>query len=362
MERKDFSGELRATGENAYFAASNSAHGFHSYYPECFDRENIGRLFAIKGGPGTGKSHFMRAVAAYGEGEGWSAEMIYCSSDPDSLDGVILRRGGEGIALLDATAPHVYEPSRPGFREELVNLGEFWDSKLLLAQKEKIEELNRRKGDAYRRAYRYLEGYGAMDANRGALVAPYIKEKAVADFAGRLMQGVAEESEFLTHTALMRSVGMRGEVGFDTYFAQADKIFLIEDCRGSAAVMMEALYRKAAEKKLRVRVSRDPILPEHVDGLFLCGSRIAFAVCEPDACAYPFRKISMRRFVDTGRMHGVRQAVNYAERMRRAMLTGAIEELATVRQIHFEIEAIYIQAMNFDAETAFTKEFCKKLF
>lgn len=119
---------IRSNGEDAYFAASNSAGGFYSDYSAVFDRARIRRLFAVKGGPGTGKSRFLREVALCGERVGYRCEYIYCSSDPDSLDGIILSRGEDGIALLDATAPHVYEPSRPGFREEIVNLGAFWDA------------------------------------------------------------------------------------------------------------------------------------------------------------------------------------------------------------------------------------------
>ena len=44
------------------FAASNSCEGFKSYYGEIFAGPGIERLYVIKGGPGTGKSHFMRTV------------------------------------------------------------------------------------------------------------------------------------------------------------------------------------------------------------------------------------------------------------------------------------------------------------
>lgn len=362
MDRKKSSETVRSLGENAYFAASNSAHGFHSYYDECFDRKEITRLFAIKGGPGTGKSRFMRDVAEWGERVGWSAEMIYCSSDPDSLDGVILTRNGEGIAVLDATAPHVYEPSRPGYREEIVNLGEFWNAELLRGHRDELDALNRRKKEAYRRGYRFLCGYEAMEENRRQLVAPFLREQAIAEFAAKLMQGVPVETQFRPEIALMRSVGMCGQVCFDTYFAQARKIFLIEDCRGSARLLMDALYRRAEEKRLRVRVSRDPILPDQIDGLFLCGSGLCFALCLPENCTYPFRKITMRRFVDTGRMRPVRQMVNYTERLRRAMLAGAVEEMDQVRRYHFQIEQIYIAAMDFAAKEEFTKAFCESLF
>ena len=45
------------------FAASNSCEGFKNYYGDIFTDTRVDRLYIIKGGPGTGKSHFMRVVA-----------------------------------------------------------------------------------------------------------------------------------------------------------------------------------------------------------------------------------------------------------------------------------------------------------
>ncbi|MBQ3014173.1 MAG: ATPase, partial [Clostridia bacterium] len=71
---------IRAMGENAYFAASNSTKGFISYYEEIFRASRIGRIYAVKGGPGTGKSCFLRDVSESAAGHGWECEYIYCSS------------------------------------------------------------------------------------------------------------------------------------------------------------------------------------------------------------------------------------------------------------------------------------------
>ena len=45
------------------FAASNSCRGFCNYYGDLFVDSRFDRLYIIKGGPGTGKSHFMKVVA-----------------------------------------------------------------------------------------------------------------------------------------------------------------------------------------------------------------------------------------------------------------------------------------------------------
>jgi len=354
---------IKSTGENAYFAASNSIKGFFSYYDEIFSAARVRRVYAVKGGPGTGKSRFLRDVAEYAEDRGWSCEYVYCSSDPTSLDGVLLFRSGrEGIALLDATAPHIYEPSCPGAREELVNLGAFWNADALVGQREEIEALGQQKREAYRSAYRYLAGLGEMDAERDATVAPYIKQRAIEAFAKRLMRAIPDGKEYSPSPALMHSVGMRGEVGFDTYFADAKRIFVIEDCRGSAKYLMRALGEQAQQKRLAVRISHDPVEPEVIDGLFLCESGVAFGVCRGAERGLPKKRIRMRRFVDTAAMKRERERLNYAERMRRALRDGAIGALERVGEIHFRLEEIYSSAMDFEQKEKFTQGFCRALF
>lgn len=353
---------VRKTGEDSYFAASNSAGGFHSFYAACFDQSRIDHVFAVKGGPGTGKSRFLREVAEAAEACGWQTEYIYCSSDPTSLDGTILTSPTRCIALLDATAPHVYEPKLPGAREELVNLGVFWDAARLKDERGEIEAINRRKSAAYRRAYRYLAGAGEMKRTHGELVAPYVRYAAIEGLADRLMREIPSGDGYRMQPALIGSIGMFGEVRLDSYFARAKTLHLIEDCHDTAQYLLDAIGRRAVEKRLSVRLSYDPLDPSHLDGIFLCESRTAYAVGDRESCAYPCRRVSMRRFVQTKEMKPIRGAAVYAERMRRAMLGGALEEMDRVREVHFELEEIYMRAMDFEAKEKFTKEFCTRLF
>ena len=95
---------------DGYFASSNSGEGFKNYYHEVFGAAE--RIYVIKGGPGTGKSRFMRDTAEYAKSRGWECEHYYCSSDPASLDGLILTRGERRIAVIDGTPPHAWEIGR----------------------------------------------------------------------------------------------------------------------------------------------------------------------------------------------------------------------------------------------------------
>jgi len=183
-------------GEMAFFAASNSERGFHSYYQEWFEGEGLTDVRVIKGGPGTGKSRLMREIATFGQRAGWSLESIYCSSDPDSLDGVILKKGDQAIALLDGTAPHVREPHPAGVREHMIDLGQFWSVARLQESREEINELNTEKKAAYGRAYRYLAAYGEVARNLEEQLRPLVRADGLRRFAERLTKVFSEGEVF----------------------------------------------------------------------------------------------------------------------------------------------------------------------
>ena len=130
--------------QEKYFAAANSADGFVNYFPQIFGEGGCQRLYVIKGGPGTGKSCFMKQVGARAEKRGMPVTYYYCSSDADSLDGLMIGNGKIGI--LDGTAPHVWEPHLAGAFEQIVNLGDFWNADLLASRKREIAHLTKKKG------------------------------------------------------------------------------------------------------------------------------------------------------------------------------------------------------------------------
>ena len=88
------------------FLGANSGTGFYSLYEQLL-HGRLDDLLIIKGGPGCGKSSFMRAVAKELSDAGEEIIYVNCSGDPDSLDGVLIPSIKTG--LVDGTAPHVSE-------------------------------------------------------------------------------------------------------------------------------------------------------------------------------------------------------------------------------------------------------------
>lgn len=130
-----------------YYASSNTSKGFVSFFNS--NLKDMRKIFIIKGGPGSGKSTLMKKLGKYWED--CDIEYIHCSSDNDSVDGII--NTNLKIAIVDGTAPHVIEPTIPGAIGEYINLSDAWDIEFLEENKEKLEDLNLKIQECYKNAY-----------------------------------------------------------------------------------------------------------------------------------------------------------------------------------------------------------------
>lgn len=124
-----------------FFPGGNTCLGFYSFYDNIIEPD-AKRIFIIKGGPGVGKSTFMRHIGEELRDLGYDLEFHWCASDNKSLDAVVIP--ALCIALVDGTAPHVYDPRNPGAVEEIVNLGDYWDEAKLSVHKKGIIAANQR--------------------------------------------------------------------------------------------------------------------------------------------------------------------------------------------------------------------------
>ncbi len=140
--------------ERHLFPGGNTSKGFYSFYRYVLPQDDARRIICIKGGPGTGKSQLMKKVAAHFNKKGYTIEYHHCSSDPNSLDGVLVKE--LNIALLDGTSPHIVDPITPGAVDEILNMGDALDIDILSKNKKEIIALNKEIGKNFKRAYRFL--------------------------------------------------------------------------------------------------------------------------------------------------------------------------------------------------------------
>lgn len=358
------------TVKQVWFAAANSERGFENRFPALFREEaGVEHLYIIKGGPGTGKNRLMRRVADRAEARGWHAVRFLCSSDPESLDGLWLTSpAGVRVGILDGTAPHAWEPTLPGAREELLDLGRFWDSTALAREQENICRLDLRKSAAYRRAYHCLRAAGEADRVGESLLAPCLREAKLDTLADRLLRmavrrGRAAEPIPLPAEVFRRGYTMSGPMRLDTPDHLSARLLCIGDRSGAGYRLLHLLRHRAAERHLPVTVFCDPLRPDRIDGILFHDSRLCVlcdrpAAGRPEADPHP---LSLRSCLDNDTLQRVRPQLRAAAGLRDLALANAARHLSAAREAHFELEKIYAAAMDFSAVTDFTEEVCGKI-
>lgn len=143
-----------------FFAGTNSSVGFYSYFDHILSPKDADRIYILKGGPGVGKSSFMKKVARFFEERGHFIEYIHCSTDYQSLDAINV--ADYKLMIVDGTAPHVIEPKLPCLVEEILDFGKYLTRDNLLNHRETIIKLSQEKSKFYQSGYKYLNMAGIL--------------------------------------------------------------------------------------------------------------------------------------------------------------------------------------------------------
>ncbi len=353
--------------DQKFFASANSSRGFKNEFPLCFGTgSGIDLLYIIKGGPGTGKSHLLRTVGRCAEAHGYATTYYCCSSDSTSLDGLRAEKEGHPtLGFVDGTAPHVFEPTLPGVKEEIVNLGIFWRGDLLQDHEAEIRRLNALKAACYTLTYHDLAACGETLTAADQLVDPCIKKEKLNALAGRLARSFTAGKPFSESPAYVQSVGMKGFIRFDTYEQMASRrggeIICVDDCYGLGFHLTRRIHSLLKDKGADILVSRDPVMHEKIDGLFDLRSGNCILVGAED-CLFPHRRVTLRRYLDAAAFKTVRSEVRHRLRLAEDMKKNACESMKKAGTYHFSLETIYAAAMDFKAKDQFDKAFCRRLF
>lgn len=142
-----------------YFAGANTSNGFYDLFNNIRIDNSKGFHYIIKGGAGTGKSTLMKTIANHFLSKGENLELFYCSSDPNSLDGINIKN--HNITMVDGTAPHIVNDFSPSLEDKIINLGEYI-SPSIIKHKNKIDELLEIKKSHFSTCYSYLKIAGEL--------------------------------------------------------------------------------------------------------------------------------------------------------------------------------------------------------
>jgi len=334
-----------------YFLGANSGNSFFSLYDSLTDPAAGDFLWIIKGGPGCGKSSFMRRIAEAARKEGFAIEYIHCSGDPDSLDGVWFPE--KGLAYVDGTAPHAMEAKFPGLASMYLDLGRFYDHNALRCAKDEVYELDRQYKALYSTAYKQLSAAAAFSAQRcpelwGAEQLEKTRRRAEG-FAHREFRG-ASGGGHVSHRFLS-AYSCKGRLSFsDTVSALCRRVCSLDNEYGLAWVYLEHLSRLAADAGLDITLCHDPLFPDRTEALLIPSLSLGLLAgeCAQNFSGDIYRHMRLDALVDSARLNTYREALRRSRKSQALLLSGAIHSLSSAKTLHDRLEGIYNPHVDFD--------------
>lgn len=336
------------SNSRSLFPGAMGPDGFISCFDHLIDDDVLTRKLILKGGPGVGKSTFMRRIHAALCPDGQPSTLYFCSGDPDSLDAVAIPY--KGLLILDGTAPHIIDPHYPGARDSIINLGDYLDEAAMRPRLKHIRAVMADHAAAMRRATACLKAAAPLARDNAAIISSALDEAKLKRMTHALIDSVLCDAvpeptqNPSVRPVITDAVTLKGEI---CLLKEGDAQRVIR-VTGHYAMdftpMLKAVSSAAQAKGIRVEEHLNPRVPGQLLHITLpdSGTLITTSDCLPSEQLFDFSAClpqgSLLRHectLEQGRA-GVRLHIHRA-----------ICALQNAKQLHDELETFYVPCMDF---------------
>ena len=369
--------------ERHYFPGNNTTEGFFSYYNYILGQREANRIFCIKGGPGVGKSTFMKKLGEYFLEQGEGVDFLHCSSDPNSLDGVVLRE--RRIALIDATSPHVVEPINPGAVDMIVYLGEFWDEDGIRENKVEVIETNEKIKKLFNHAYNYFSAAGKIYDNISVLYSNALEQAEVYKLTAHIVGKELAHKEICLNPGHVKKFfasaltphGLKNHI--KSIIQGYKKVYIINSPIGVSATSLLGIFADSAMYRgFDVEEYFCPMKPQDkIEHLLVPELGIAFVSVNKYHDLEPWElfedesqettdnieivHIDMNDMIDNKVLENVSEHINENIKDMDNLINRGITYLKLAKSNHDKLESFYIPNMDFKKVEALLYEIIAKI-
>jgi Cdc6-like AAA superfamily ATPase len=338
------------------FPGCNTAEGFYSFYDHIIPPDAT-RIFIIKGGPGVGKSTFMRSIADSLVEQGFDVEFHCCSSDNGSLDGIVFPQ--LGVAIIDGTAPHVLDPRLPGAVDEIVYFGNYWDEDKIRTHKKELIALNKEVGRTFTRAYRFLKAAQIIyrdweEANTEGMNFGWANQQAAAIIHDILDAEPVTVRVGRDRHLFARAITPDGMVDhLETIIGPCRKKYVIAGKPGTGkSVLIAKVGQAALERGYDVELYHCPLNPSKVEQVVIPKLNVALTKSiEPHVYSAGVDDVvvNMDEALDEAVEKKYAAVIAENKEMFFSLFNRAISFISAAKNVHDQMEQYYAPYMDFDA-------------
>lgn len=337
------------------FPGGNTSLGFYSNYEYILSQQEAARIIILKGGPGVGKSSFMKKTGQEMLDRGYDVEYMHCSSDNNSLDGVVIPK--IKVALMDGTAPHVVDPKNPGAVDEIIHLGDFWNEEGLRKNREKILRDNREVGRNFARAYKYLKAAAAVYEDTKVINGWALEDSKVNAIAKRIIDDFFKDKGIAVKAGRIRklfasAITPDGLKNYLDSILAANTVYVFKGQQGTGTeVVLGKIKDAAVERGYDLEAYYCALHPDKLEHILIPEMGVAFTTSNDyhGTGVKAYAEVDFNEFLDKSILNEYKEVIKYNKETFEALLNRAIATIADSKAIHDRMERYYIPNMDFEA-------------
>ncbi len=337
--------------EKHIFAGNNSSKGFFSYFDHIIDLQDAKRIYILKGGPGVGKSSFMKKFGKEMAAKGYDIEYIHCSSDNDSLDGLLIPQ--LKILFVDGTAPHIVDPRVPGAIDEIINLGVFLNSKELEKHKYKIMQINKTISCLYNSAFRYLAAASSINEEINSIYDKITDENKFRQICDETI------AKLFSSVSTIKKRGKNRKVFTEAYTSSGHIDYvnnLITDLNVYAIVgenhnyvskLLKIVAEEAVKRGYDIQCSYYALNPEKIQHIVIKDLNIAIISAEDCMGVNCDVAVNLHNIMDTEKLKSYISEIENNMHLYDLLIKNALLKLSDTKKHHDLLEVFYLNSMDF---------------
>lgn len=347
------------------FPGGNTSKGFYSFYRYILNQEEARRIICIKGGPGTGKSSLMKKVGVHFNEKGYDIEYHHCSSDNNSLDGIVIK--GLNVAILDGTAPHVVDPVNPGAVDEILNMGECWNEVGFVRFRKNILDINKEVGKTFRRAYRFIGAAKVVHDDWSSFNSEALSNSKLNKLKEELKSKILKSPVSISGSERHLFATAFTPNGIVTYVEKIlegyENVYVLNDGPGTGkSEILDYLSSEALKRGYHVQIFHDPLIPERIEHLFIPDLSTAIITSnEINKKNFDGNQIYMDNLLNSFVINKNREEIRQSTEIFYELLNKGLSIISSAKLLHDEMETYYVPNMNFDKINEITKKLIAKL-
>ena len=334
------------------FFGGNTPNGFYGRFGDILFLNEAKKIIYLKGSSGSGKSTLMKKVAAVFEKQGIEVDYIHCSNNVTDLDGICIRE--RGICMVDATAPHVCDPSVPVAIDEIFNLADFIGRDYIQEHAGELLRLQAEKKPYYHKAYGYLNAACKIYANN-----TYINRQSLDQV--KLLAAIETETELfrpkplsdrpgINRSFFASAVSPQGKVSYLDTLIKGKKVIALKGDSGMGMERMLAAVRDmAGSRGYDTESCLCTLDVEKMDHLIIPGQNLAYITLNDyHTTEQPVdRVIDFTDFCDVDWLKEYSEEMKYNKDAFDELLLKAMNMMDAQKVVHDQIEKIYVAGMDF---------------